>query len=174
MSSLERPDSARPVVTTIRPAVPEDADGIALTLMESAEQHARLDGERYCVPAAETIAARYRDSGQASPERYRARISLVAERSGEIVGFVEAGLDRSPDPMHRDMTFCHVSEIAVKASCRSQGIGGQLLRSVEEWGRRHGAAFASLEYHAANRRAAAFYERRMGYRTAAITAIKRL
>jgi hypothetical protein len=37
-----------------------------------------------------------------------------------------------------------------------------------------GAAFASLEYHAADKRAGSFYQERMGYRPAAVTAIKRL
>jgi ribosomal protein S18 acetylase RimI-like enzyme len=76
--------------------------------------------------------------------------------------------------MHRRMTFCHVAEIVVKRQHRSEGIGAQLLRRVEGWGREHGADFASLEYHVANTRAGAFYRDRMGYETAAITAIKRL
>jgi len=41
-------------------------------------------------------------------------------------------------------------------------------------GRRRGAEFASVEYHTANVRASSFYQQRMGYRLAAITAIKRL
>jgi len=45
----------------IRPAVPGDAYGIALTFLESAEYHAELDPERYLTPAVETISARYRD-----------------------------------------------------------------------------------------------------------------
>ena len=47
------------------------------------------------------------------------------------------------------------------------------LRAAEDWGREQGAELASLEYLAANMRAASFYER-TGYRVAAITAIKRL
>jgi ribosomal protein S18 acetylase RimI-like enzyme len=76
--------------------------------------------------------------------------------------------------MHREMIYCHIAEIAVSIRHQNQGIGGRLLQAAEDWGRRHGAAFASLEYHAANARAGAFYRRRMGYSVAAITAIKRL
>jgi hypothetical protein len=36
--------------TIIRPAVPEDAEGIARTFIESAEHHAKLDPARYFVP----------------------------------------------------------------------------------------------------------------------------
>lgn len=163
---------ARETAITIRPAVAEDAAGIALTFLESAEQHARLDPARYRMPADETIVARYREGRQHS--RAAVSITLVAERRGEIVGFVDATCEPSPDPMHRDITFCHVTEIAVASRSRSQGIGGQLLQAVEDWGRQAGAAFAALDYHAANTRAGAFYQDRMGYAVAAITAIKPL
>jgi len=48
-----------PAAITIRPAVPEDAEGIARTFLESAEAHARLDPERYL---AQPSAARLLDS----------------------------------------------------------------------------------------------------------------
>ncbi len=163
---------ARQTAIRIRPAVAGDAEGIALAFLESAEHHARLDPARYRVPAAETTLARYREGRQHS--RDAAAITLVAERSGEIVGFIDATCEQSPDLMHRDVTFCHVTEIAVSTRCRSEGIGGQLLQAVEDWGRQEGAVFAALEYHAANTRAGAFYQRRMGYAIAAITAIKPL
>jgi ribosomal protein S18 acetylase RimI-like enzyme len=155
------------MMTGIRPAVSEDADGIARTYLESAEHHACLDPERYAVPSLQTISDRYR-------QKARVGVTLVAELSGEVVGFIEARLERSPDPMHREIIYCHVAEIAVSRRYQSQGIGGQLLRAAEDWGRRQGAEFASLEYHATNTRAGAFYERRMGYRVAAITAVKHL
>lgn len=159
---------------TIRPAVPDDADGIARTFLESAEHHARLDSERYLVPSAEGISLRYREGRQHPLEAHAETITLVAEIGGEIVGFVDARLQRSPDAMHRELTYCHVAEIAVSNRNQSQGIGAQLLRAAEDWGRRQSAEFASLEYLAVNTRAGAFYQQRMGYRVASITAIKRL
>jgi len=158
----------------IRPAVPGDADGIALTFLESAEYHADLDPERYLTPAVETISARYRDSRQHPSHRGMEVITLVAELYGEIVGFIDARIEQSPDPMHREMIYCHISEIAVSRVHRNQGIGGRLLRAAEGWGHRLGAKFASLEYHAANARANLFYQERMGYRMASVTVIKRL
>ena len=159
---------------TIRPAVSEDADAIARTFLESASYHARLDPERYVVPAVETISTRYRKGRQHSPEIGREGLTLVAELRGEIVGFIDARLESSLDAMHRDMIYCHIAEIVVSCQHRKQGIGGELLRAAEDWGRRHGAKFASLEYHAANTRASMFYQRHMGYRVASMTAIKRL
>jgi ribosomal protein S18 acetylase RimI-like enzyme len=161
-------------VITIRPAVSEDADAIARTYVESAEYHAGLDPERYSVPAVDTISARYREGRQQPPGARGEGITLVAECSGEVVGFIDARLEQSPDAMHREMTYCHISEIAITREHQNQGIGGRLLRAAEDWGRGQGAQFASLEYHAANTRAGSFYQQRMGYRVAAVTAIKRL
>jgi len=158
---------------TFRPAVADDADGITRTYMESAESHARLDPERYWIPDMETIAARYRQ-GRQLPESADDGITLVAELDGEIVGFVDVRLDQSPDPMHRELTYCHVVEIAVSSRHQSRGIGGRLLQAAEDWGRQQGAEFASLEYLAENVRAGDFYQRRAGYRPAAIVAVKRL
>lgn len=167
-------EASSPVVITIRPAVSEDADGIVRTYLESAEYHAGLDPERYWVPAVEGISARYREGRQHPPEAGGEAVTLVAELSGAIVGFADARLDRSPDPMHREITYCHIVEIAVSRRHQNQGIGGRLLEAAEDWGRRQGAEFASLEYLAANTLASVFYERRMGYHVAAMIAIKRL
>src|SRR5258708_2357563 len=62
-------------------------------------------------------------------------MTLVAELSGEVVGFIDARLEQSPDAMHREMTYCVIAEIAVRRGHRSQGIGGRLLRAAEDWGR---------------------------------------
>jgi len=165
-------DTPSPAAITIRPAVPEDADAIARTFLESAEYHARLDPERYSVPALETIATHYQER-QLLPEASAEHITLAAELSGEIVGFIDARLEQSPDLMHRQITYCHIAEIAVSAPHQNKGVGGQLLRAAEDWGRRQGAHFASLEQHAANTHATAFYQR-MGYGPASTTVIKRL
>jgi ribosomal protein S18 acetylase RimI-like enzyme len=158
---------------TVRPAISEDADGVARTFLESAEYHASLDPERYLVPAVETISARYRERRQ-HPDADVEGITLVAEVDADIVGFIDARLEQSQDAMHREMTYCHIVEIAVNRRYQNQGIGGRLLRAAEEWGRLQGAEFASLEYLAANTHASLFYQKRMGYRPASITAIKRL
>jgi ribosomal protein S18 acetylase RimI-like enzyme len=166
-------ESTSPSVVTIRAAVPADADGIARVFFDSAEHHAGIDPERYSVPAIGAIVERYREGRQHPAPTAGAAVTLVAECAGEIVGFLDARLEKSPDPMHKDMTYCHIVEIAVSRAHRNQGIGGKLLRAAEGWGRGRGAELASLEYNAANIRAGAFYER-MGYRVASITAIRRL
>src|SRR5262249_30757606 len=150
----------------------------ARAYIESAEHHAQLDPERYAIPAVEVIAARYREGRQYPAQTEGESVTLVAEVAaeldGEIVGFVDARLGRAPDPMHRDMLYCHIVEIAVSVEHQSKGVGQQLLRAAEDWGREHGAELASLEYLTANTRAASFYQQRMGYRPAAVLAVKRL
>ena len=163
---------ASQVVVHIRAAVPTDATGIAAVFLDSSEHHAHLDPARYRVPARETVLARYGDTRPRSAGA--GAVTLIAECGAEIVGFVDARCESSADPMHRDVLLCLVAEIAVSRHHRSRGIGAQLLRAAEEWGRAKGAAFAVLEYHAANTRAGAFYRHRMGYTVAAVTAIKPL
>lgn len=165
------PDASRGVAI-VRRAVAEDADGISRTFLESAEHHASLDSERYMVPSAEAIEARYRHGRQHPPEAFGENITLVAELGGEVIGFIDARLYQPTDAMHREMTYCLVSEIAVGREHRNQGVGRQLLQAAEDWGRQQGAEFALLEYHTANTGAGNFYQR-LGYRVASITAIKR-
>jgi ribosomal protein S18 acetylase RimI-like enzyme len=167
-------DSAGELAVIIRPAVSADADGIARAFIESADYHARLDPERYWLPAVETISARYRQGRQHPPDALSGSITLVAERSNEIVGFIDARIEQSPDPMHREILYCHIAEFAVSHRHQNQGLGARLLQAAEDWGRRQGAQFASLEFHTANTRASLFYQQRMGYRPAATIAIKRL
>jgi ribosomal protein S18 acetylase RimI-like enzyme len=112
---------------TIRVAVCADADQIGRIYMESAKQHAILDSERYWMPSPEAIAERYREKLQHYSGTGLDSVTLVALLGGEIVAFIDAGLDQSPDPMHRQMLYCHIAEIAVSIRYRNRGIGAQLL-----------------------------------------------
>jgi ribosomal protein S18 acetylase RimI-like enzyme len=162
-----------PSIVTIRPATPADAAGISQVFLESAEHHARLDPDRYFVPTAEAIRNRYRE-GRQHPNPAAHAITLVALIDDTVVGFVDARLDRPLDAMHRDFIYCYIAEIAVAAAQQSRGVGEQLLRAAEEWGRENSAEYALLEYLAENSRAASFYHQRMGYRVASVLAAKRL
>lgn len=156
----------------MRLATPRDLDGIAAIYLESARLHSELDPERYEVPVVAAVLDRYREILQNIRLECR-EVVLVAELNGDIVGFVEAHLGQSLDAMHRTVTFCHVSEIAVLASHWNSGLGGRLLHAIEKWGRGMGAEFASLEFHVENKRAESFYQKQ-AYRPAATTFIKRL
>jgi hypothetical protein len=105
-------DALYPAWIEIRPAVPEDADGIARTFLESAEYHAEFGPERYSTPALETISSRHREARKHPSRADGEVITLVAELGGEIVGFIDASLEQSPDSMHREMMYCHIAELA--------------------------------------------------------------
>jgi ribosomal protein S18 acetylase RimI-like enzyme len=116
---------------SVRSTVPGDADAIARIFLESAEYHARLDPQRYSAPSLGTISARYRGGRQHPPQPDAKFITLVAEQRGEIVGFIDARIERSPDPMHRELIYCEIVEIAVSKRTQRHGIGTRLLRAAE-------------------------------------------
>ena len=174
MSRSKRTTAAGRPSVMIRPAVADDAYGIARAFLESAEHHATLDPLRYAVPSFEAILTHYREGQRHWGVADGKGITLVADLGGEIIGFIDARLEQSSDPMHRELVYCDISEIAVIRRDRNRGIGRRLLQGAETWGREHGADYASLEYHAANTTAGRFYQNRMGYRTTHIIAIKPL
>ena len=157
----------------IRPSSAADGPGIARIFLESSEHHAGLDPELFFVPDLEMVTERY-TQGLQLPSGKDECITLVAESDGNVVGFIDVRLDRPTDPMHREMVFCHVVELAIERKFQSKGIGAQLLQAAEKWGRQRGAHVALLEHNQANRRASAFYRQRMGYRVSSITLIKKL
>jgi ribosomal protein S18 acetylase RimI-like enzyme len=158
----------------IRSAVSEDSDDIARVFLESAEHHTELDPELYFVPDSAVIAERYKAGRQHPPSAEGESTTFVAEFDGEVVGFIDARLDRSPDAMHRAVVFCHIAEIAVCRQFQRRGIGARLLQAAERWGSERGADIALLEYHSANSQPREFYRSRMGYRVTSISAVKSL
>ena len=159
----------------VRRATSDDADAITRIYIESAEIDALLDPERNQVPDRPVIEQRYRTGAQ-HPEDAAAAITLVAEESGEVCGFVDARLIDSferIDPMYKAATCCFIADIAVAATSRNKGVGGRLMRATEDWALEHGADFIYLEYHVENRGAAALYER-LGYRPTSSVVMKKL
>lgn len=154
---------------SIRAATPEDAEAITRIYMQSAEHHALLDPERNQVPDPAVICERYRTGAQ-HPEGEEG-VTLVAEKGGAVLGFLDARLVPPFDPMFRPVTLCFIADVAVAAEHRSEGIGEKLMKASEQWGASRGAGFVALEYHNANTRAATFYER-LGYRPKSTVAVK--
>ena len=144
---------------------PEDVEAVVRIYFESAEHHRAIEPARYIIPDREGIVARY-----AAPE---GTVLVAVDEDGRVMGFAELRLQESPDAMHARFTFCHIVEIAVDARMRGRGIGEELIRAAEEWGRGAGAEYASLEHLSTNGRAAALYER-LGYREASIVRVKPL
>lgn len=156
----------------IRRIAPGDLNAVAVVYLESAKHHYSIDPERYVLPEWAEILARIEERLRASEAGES--VTLIAVLAGEVVGFIDAVLDRSEDLMHQDILYCRAMELAVAPGYRSRGIGKLLLLAAEDWGREQGAEFALLEHLAGNTRAGAFYEQRMGYRQGSITMVKPL
>ncbi len=155
----------------IRPFHRSDAEGLARVYLESAHHHAAIDPDRYTIPGYEEVVVRYRN-GEQHPDPARA-VTLVAHEGRDVVGFIDAWLQRPIDLMHRLTVYCYIAEVAVSERHRSQGVGASLMEAAETWGRQQGAEYTSLDYNTNNPRAASFYQR-MGYHAASVMAIKRL
>lgn len=162
---------------TVRAATKADAPEIARVYVESAVHHTRLDPERYAVPHPETVTKRYAEGRQLpptlSPDH---RITLVAERDGGVVGFVDVHLDAQSDTdvMQSTWSFAYVAELAVAENVRGSGVGRALLAAAEEWAKERGAQYVFLQVLAANHRAVRFYTEHMGYAPCSHNMMKRL
>lgn len=88
------------------------------------------------------------------------RLPLVAERDGEVVGFLMAW---------RVVDQLHVLNIAAAPGCRRQGIGTALLREAARLGLAAGLVEATLEVRRGNAEGRAFY-RRHGFRETGVRA----
>lgn len=78
------------------------------------------------------------------------RLPLVAERQGQIVGFLMAWFVADQ---------LHVLNIAADTGCRRQGIGTALLREAARRGLAQGLVEATLEVRRGNTAGRAFYQR---------------
>ncbi|MFQ3319762.1 MAG: ribosomal protein S18 acetylase RimI-like enzyme [Natronomonas sp.] len=85
---------------------------------------------------------------------------LLAERDGDIVGFVTFG--RESESFEQDVTRGLVHNIYVTAGHRGEGIGSALLAAAEETLAERGVDSVALQAMAANDEAREFY-RRHGY-----------
>src|SRR5712692_9333157 len=71
-----------------------------------------------------------------SPEEVIMLVARADSAGGAVAGFIVSRLI-GPE--------LHVYNVAVRPECRRQGLAGQLLQAVLEWGQRNGAHLAFLE-----------------------------
>ncbi|MGL6162371.1 peptidase C39 family protein [Microbulbifer sp.] len=115
------------------------------------------------VPALHTLEQTCFSSDRLSRRRLRHwvaadnRVFLVAERAGQLLGYVLVLL-------RRGTRLARLYSLAVSPAGRGQGIGGALLSAAEEDSSHSGRLFMRLEVAEDNHDAIALYQRR-GYRT---------
>ena len=101
-------------------------------------------------------------------------VILVAESEGRLAGFA-AVLAKVPstDIDEDDYDYAYVSDIAVRADKRGEGLGSTLLSAAEAYARDHAAQWLRIDVLAANAVALDLYRRR-GFRDRAIQLEKAL
>jgi GNAT superfamily N-acetyltransferase len=112
-----------------------------------------------------------------------AKLRLVAERDGEIVGALAARLiapaQQAQQAQHGATgelgeTRLRIDYLATAAGRRRTGIGTRLVRAAEAWGREGGATIAETVTSQDSPLSVPFWEDRMGYEETPTTLEKRL
>ena len=88
--------------------------------------------------------------------------TFVAEKAGEIVGFVSVSVTAENLSLLQPMCFARVGSVCVAEAFRGQGIGRELMAQVELWAAANGAADVRLSVWAFNQPALRLYEE-LGY-----------
>lgn len=127
----------------IRPARPEDADGLAQAARDLGRQYGELEPHRFQVPEQ---SAQLEWFGEVLAEPLPDdEVWLVAELNGQAVGDAQAQLlepatTAAIQPgLDTGRRRAYLGYLAVQAEHRGKGIGGVLLRAVADWARDNGA-----------------------------------
>ena len=90
-------------------------------------------------------------------------VTFVAEKEGEIVGFVSAVLRRRP-PFFSKRDIGLILDLFLKEEYRGKGIGTTLVSAAEKWIKNNGVDIAVLTVSPVNEKALNFWEE-LGYDT---------
>jgi len=92
---------------------------------------------------------------------------FIAERAGQVAGFVQIDLREAPDrPIMTPRRYAKVDSLVVGKSFRRSGIGRSLMTRAHQWALERGIHEIELNVWEFNRGAIALYEK-LGYTTAA-------
>jgi ribosomal protein S18 acetylase RimI-like enzyme len=159
----ESPQEAR---FTVRPGRRDDAAEAARLWIQSAEEHTLYDHVYSTVTDAEKIMSRF--LADLSSNSYSCL--LVAERDGEVIGFLSGEL-REGSLTFKPKTWAAVEDVYVAPGYRSLGVGHSLFEEFQKWAQVKGADGVSLQVAAGNARARKFYEE-LGFREVSVYQVK--
>jgi diamine N-acetyltransferase len=146
---------------TIRTATIDDYDGVALVFDEIDLLHRRGAPHVFRAPAGRALDRAHFEAVLTDPEMDW----LVAERAGEIVGFLSVRVLHAADrPVLVPRDFGEVDSLAVRADHQRAGVGRALMAAAERWATEHGLQEIELSVWEFNQSALAFYEE-LGYVT---------
>jgi ribosomal protein S18 acetylase RimI-like enzyme len=116
--------------TVIRPATEQDGPALGRLGAALTRLHHRFDPERFLAPGEniEQGYGRFLLAHMASADD----VVFVADRAGEVVGYVWAGVEAKSWKELRDVAgFIH--DVLVAEHARGVGIGGRLVEAAAEW-----------------------------------------
>ena len=148
---------------TIRPARAADAGAVAELWQAMADQHAGYDPEAWCYhPDAR---GRWREEFESFLEQDD-KVLLVAEESGEVIGFAVTAVE---EPLVEMLRRCGiVREVVVRSSARGRGVATRLMQAAFQALKALGAEEVILHAALENAAAIGLYEklglRRVMYR----------
>jgi ribosomal protein S18 acetylase RimI-like enzyme len=151
---------------TVRPGRRDDAAAAARLWVQSAEEHTVYDPVYATAPDAEKVMRRFLADLSSSSHS----CLFVAERNGEVVGFLSGEL-REGSPAFKPKTWAAVEDVYVVPEHRSLGIGHALFEECRMWARQKGADGISLQVAAGNTRARKFYEE-LGFHEVSVYQVK--
>ena len=146
---------------TIRPAQKQDLKALGRLGAELVHLHYGFDPRRFMAPSG--------DAGQGYAWFLGTQLGepdvviLVAERSGQVLGYVYAGLEPlSWKELREAAGFIH--DVVVEESARGQGVAGRLIEEAATWLKARGAPRVMLWTAEQNARARQLFAR-LGFRT---------
>jgi GNAT superfamily N-acetyltransferase len=142
----------------IRTAVPEDAQAILKLWQEMMEFHSARESFFTLRPEASRSFLAYIRERMKNAQACVA----VAERRGEIVGYGMGVISDYP-PVYRIDKYGQICEMAVTSSWRRSGLGGKLLKFLQDWFAIRGIRRLEVRAASANEIAEAFW-RRSGFK----------
>lgn len=140
---------------TIRRATPDDADRIGEMWEQLARYHHQIDSRLPDAAAngallyAQRILNRLNDSHTCT---------LVAERDGEVVGYVLGVIVDMVPEMFVQAKGGFLADIYVEPSARQKGVGRALVQTLSEWFRARGASYYEWSVAASNPAGRAFWQ----------------
>ena len=144
----------------VRPATTHDADALGELGALMVHTHHMLDSHRFMAPGAHTEEgyARFLTSQLDRDDR----VVFVAQRKGEVLGYVYATLEERSWRDLRDACG-YIDDILVRDTARQGGVASALMEAATEWLRAHGAPRVVLMTATANEAAQRLFTR-LGFR----------
>jgi predicted N-acetyltransferase YhbS len=161
----------------VRPAQPADAEAIARMHRENAAYYHDLDPKAFRVPDEDGLVEFVTPTRDSNSET---TLELIAEVNGEVAGHIEAQL-LLPGENSRFQTVPYlatsrlwIASLGVFMRYWRRGVGGELVRAAEDWGRDRGAALVMCDTWIGSPVSVPFWESRLGYERRAVILQKEL